>query len=318
MKEKSICDWESNASLDKDKLNCKDKPKPESAFSSAKLKWTQEEDNILDEITKTMKKPIKKWMGVEKEMAKIYLVKQISLRRTAKQCRERYLNHIEYKRKEWTSDEEQHMFKLNKEMGNRWKEIANKLGRKDNDVKNQYYACYRKKFRKLRKEIKHTLKKLKMKISSHEFAKRLQNEVAYLDLSAESMIEIINKVNDTTIEIPEEKVQASNSDAIKNLAPKIAVHKHLLFQTCRSAHAPSVQKLEIKEAPEKIAVKQPSSYNPKLSLLNVQKLSHIENKGDISLDRLRRLDEMYLSNEIYKLYFLASFQVSYNLFFQGD
>lgn len=311
MKSLGNCDWESNASFEKE--ICKDKHKLESAFSSAKIKWSQEEDIILDEITKDMKKPIKKWMGVEKEMAKIYLIKSISLRRTAKQCRERYLNHIEYKRKDWTTVEEQHMFTLNKELGNRWKEIANKLGRKDNDVKNQYYACYRKKFRKLRKEIKLVIRKLKLKISTHEFAKKLQNEVPYLDLNADAMIELINKVNESALEGPQEKVLPRNR-VLTNSTPKITIHKNLLFQTCKSANC--LIQNSVKD-PEKPHIFNQVSNTNRLNEMNQQEAIHLQ-KEEVNQDQFRILQQICLTNEICKLYYLASFQISYNLFFQGD
>lgn len=165
----------------------------ESAASSSKIKWSYDEDIILEEITNQLQKPIKDWIAVEKEMIAKYKANGIKYRRNAKQCRERYLNHLEYIRREWTKEEEEVLLELNKEHGNKWVEIANLMGRKDGDVKNQYYACYRKRIRKLRKEIEPIISQSKVLINEEKYAKLLQTEVRLLDLNAERMIDAISR-----------------------------------------------------------------------------------------------------------------------------
>jgi hypothetical protein len=66
--------------------------------------------------------------------------------RTPKQCRERWLNHLDPAliKSEWTEEEDKKIISLQKEHGNQWVIIASSfLGRTDNDVKNRYHLLKR-------------------------------------------------------------------------------------------------------------------------------------------------------------------------------
>lgn len=67
--------------------------------------------------------------------------------RNSKQCRERWLNHLNpaVKSNEWTPKEDHTITTLQKEFGNKWSKIARRLtGRTDNAVKNRFHLLLRK------------------------------------------------------------------------------------------------------------------------------------------------------------------------------
>jgi Myb-like DNA-binding domain len=98
--------------------------------------WTAEEDQILRE-----KRALygRKWAKIASHLPG----------RHGKQCRERYVNHLnpELKKGEWTDDEEAVLVAMRQIHGNRWANISKELpGRSDNDVKNHWYSTVKRKF----------------------------------------------------------------------------------------------------------------------------------------------------------------------------
>mmetsp|Transcript_2283 Transcript_2283/g.2758 ORF Transcript_2283/g.2758 Transcript_2283/m.2758 type:complete len:595 (+) Transcript_2283:190-1974(+) len=104
--------------------------------------WTVEEDNILRD-----KRALygRKWAKIAAHLPG----------RQGKQCRERYVNHLDpnLKKGEWTDDEEAILIALHEHHGNRWANIAKQLpGRSDNDIKNHWYSTIQRKFQQHGKE----------------------------------------------------------------------------------------------------------------------------------------------------------------------
>ena len=109
--------------------------------------WTTEEDNILRE-----KRALygRKWAKIAAHLPG----------RQGKQCRERFVNHLDpqLKKGDWTDDEEAILIALHEHHGNRWANIAKQLpGRSDNDVKNHWYSTIQRKFQQHGKEVRDLL-----------------------------------------------------------------------------------------------------------------------------------------------------------------
>lgn len=111
-----------------------------------------------------MVKGLKKWTKICKTIKS-----QLGIEgRTGKQCRERWQNHLDpnVKKEDFSTEEENKIFELQEQLGNKWSEIANFIeGRTENAVKNCFYSAVRRNLRKYNKK-KSESQKLKGSVKS--------------------------------------------------------------------------------------------------------------------------------------------------------
>jgi len=114
------------------------KLKMEESAKTRRGPWTTEEDELLTNLVKRF--GTKKWA----------IIAELVPGRVGKQCRERWLNHLNanVKKTAWTDEEDDILVRAQQELGNRWSAIARLLpGRPENSVKNRWNSLINKKKR---------------------------------------------------------------------------------------------------------------------------------------------------------------------------
>lgn len=111
-----------------------------SEISKSRRRWTEEEDKSLQSLVAAAEK--EKCQIVWKEVAE-----QMEMR-NANQCRERWFHHLRpgIKRGNWSSEEDEAIERLQKQLGSRWSKIVCDpalSGRTDIDIKNRWHTLQR-------------------------------------------------------------------------------------------------------------------------------------------------------------------------------
>lgn len=108
--------------------------------------WTKDEDALLLNIVQSMRMPMK-WSIVSQSLPD----------RTGKQCRERYVNHLNPRLKvtDWSPLEDATIFHLYNTIGSHWAKMSKMIpGRTDNGIKNRFHNLRR----QLEREDDHRLR----------------------------------------------------------------------------------------------------------------------------------------------------------------
>jgi Myb-like DNA-binding domain len=98
--------------------------------------WTAEEDQVLIDKKRLYGR---KWTLIAAHLPG----------RLGKQCRERYVNHLdpELRKGEWSEEEDSLLISLHMQHGNKWTLISRHLpGRSHNDTKNHWYSTIQRRF----------------------------------------------------------------------------------------------------------------------------------------------------------------------------
>eukprot|EP00186_Timspurckia_oligopyrenoides_P001706 CAMPEP_0182441676 /NCGR_PEP_ID=MMETSP1172-20130603/659_1 /TAXON_ID=708627 /ORGANISM="Timspurckia oligopyrenoides, Strain CCMP3278" /LENGTH=222 /DNA_ID=CAMNT_0024636119 /DNA_START=31 /DNA_END=699 /DNA_ORIENTATION=+ len=102
-----------------------------SQLKRPKLHWTSAEDEMLKCLLE--KYGMKRWRTISEVMKD----------KTGKQCRERWVNHLDpnIRKSQWTVAEDKFILQKQKEIGNKWNEISKCMeGRSENAIKNRFNA----------------------------------------------------------------------------------------------------------------------------------------------------------------------------------
>lgn len=192
-----------------------------------KIPWSVEEDKVLTEIlyeinlnqNRNYVISANKYLNWNYISSKLYEYCNKNLitanNRNGKQCRERWLYHLSISQKVNLSKEDnEKLFQLVKQKGNKWKEISNIIGYNDYIIKNHYYSSFRKKIRSLRTILIRNNLYNKIVLSEKEIYNIVKSKLSFSDLNEEN---IINAINKKTEKSEENKNINWNSIIIENI-----------------------------------------------------------------------------------------------------
>ncbi|XP_076924167.1 uncharacterized protein LOC143606847 [Bidens hawaiensis] len=166
-----------------------------------KGQWNSQEDRLLMQLVKQYGDS--KWSSVAEKLPG----------RIAKQCRDRWQNHLrpDITKDAWSEEEDKLLIAIHKEVGNKWSEIARRLpGRSENTIKNHWNATKRRQLSSRRRG------KAKSQSLLQEYIRSVPSSSSSSSSSSERQIIIKQNADQTSLAVvnaPITSLQTSFSSA---------------------------------------------------------------------------------------------------------
>ena len=147
--------------------------------------WTKQQDKELKNQINSEKRQII-WNVISHKL------KQMGIKKTAKQCRERWTQNLapSVKKQKWSNLQNSKLFELFRKKGNKWKSIATFFdGKTDNSVKNKFFSLIRKSLRLICKILKMKKNTEKINIFTGKFLSEFMKQDFFLDFESVEEIE---------------------------------------------------------------------------------------------------------------------------------
>lgn len=207
--------------------------------------WNQDEDKLLDESVKEQTSKFNKkniqprinWKVISDKFSEYYTKGKLPHKRTGKQCRERWRNHLTIPNpQEWKTEDRLKLFEFNYLYSNKWAKICKLMGRTENDVKNQYHVSFRKRINEILKEIDCEASFQKV------YQKAISKQIKYNDISKGLVLKIIEELETSNIEqtqitlTPKPEVEESLALKKCDSTPKFSLKNKIIIQPSSQAN----------------------------------------------------------------------------------